>query len=164
MNRENAKTCCFTGRRILPDLEIARIRLELRKRIEEAIKRGYTEFISGFADGADIIAAQTVLELRDENEDYGDIHLYAYLPYRKRGDSKKLQGLLDECCGIDYASEYYNRGCYYCRNKRMVDKSQLVIAVSDGNNSGGTGYTLEYARKKGVKIEEISVTEKSAAQ
>lgn len=34
----------------------------------------------------------------------------------------------------------------------MVDNADLVIAVYDGSSSGGTAYTVDYARKQGKKI------------
>ena len=37
------------------------------------------------------------------------------------------------------------------RNRFMVDRSQLVIAVYDGRAGGGTARTLAYARKTGRK-------------
>ena len=42
-------------------------------------------------------------------------------------------------------------GCYQVRNEWMVDRSNLVIAVFNGQKSG-TKNTVDYAKRKGVKV------------
>lgn len=56
--------------------------------------------------------------------------------------------------GADYTttvSDHYFRACYQRRNEFMVDHSNLVIAVWNGEKSG-TKNTIDYAIKYGVKI------------
>lgn len=48
-------------------------------------------------------------------------------------------------------SDHYFRACYQRRNEFMVDHSNLVIAVWNGEKSG-TKNTIDYAIKYGVKI------------
>ena len=43
------------------------------------------------------------------------------------------------------------------RNRYMVDKSELVIAVFNGTKSGGTWYTINYARRSGKQVEIIDL-------
>ena len=61
--------CCFTGHRPeklhLPEPETKRL---LKKAIMQAVMDGYTVFLSGMARGIDIWAAETVLELKKEND------------------------------------------------------------------------------------------------
>ena len=40
------------------------------------------------------------------------------------------------------------------RNRYLVDHANFLIAVYDGK-PGGTQYTVEYARKKGLEIVQI---------
>lgn len=47
--------------------------------------------------------------------------------------------------------EQYTSDCMHKRNEYMVEKSEIVIAVWDGSNSG-TGYTVNVAKEKGKKI------------
>lgn len=65
------KTCCFTGHRII------KITPELVQRLREAIiaviGQGVTEFYDGGAIGFDMLAAETVIELKSE---YPDIRLH----------------------------------------------------------------------------------------
>ena len=43
--------------------------------------------------------------------------------------------------------EKYNQNCMLERNRYMVDKSDYVFAVWNGERHGGTWYTIEYAKK-----------------
>ena len=43
------------------------------------------------------------------------------------------------------------------RNRYMVDKSQMVIAVFNGEEKGGTWYTIKYAKNKNVQTEIIDL-------
>ena len=45
----------------------------------------------------------------------------------------------------------YTPGCMNRRNRYMVDRSSLLIAVYDGIPQGGTLNTLSYAMGKGVR-------------
>ena len=56
------KTCCVTGHRDIPEARIAYVEQELRREVEEAIAEGYTRFISGFAEGVDLMFAAIVAE------------------------------------------------------------------------------------------------------
>lgn len=55
-----------------------------------------------------------------------------------------------------YISENYYPRCYFDRNMYMVDHSSLVIgAVS--NMQSGTGSTLRYAERMGIKTDILSI-------
>ena len=58
----NEKTCCVTGHRNISIDCITRVEQALRHEILLAIEDGYTRFISGFAEGADLIFASIVAE------------------------------------------------------------------------------------------------------
>ena len=47
---------------------------------------------------------------------------------------------------------HYQRGCYHMRNRYMVDNCDLLIAIYNGENKGGTAYTVNYARERGKEI------------
>ena len=52
--------------------------------------------------------------------------------------------------------EKYGRAAPLRRNEKMVDISEVILAIWDGE-SKGTKYTLNYAKKKNKKIIEIVV-------
>lgn len=61
--------CCFTGHR--PDklnVKEEELRRLLEMEIRRAIARGFTTFITGMAVGTDLVAAEIVLRLREQNQ------------------------------------------------------------------------------------------------
>ena len=56
------KTCCVTGHRDIPKEYLDYVEQELRREVQAAIEDGYTRFISGFAEGADLMFAAIVAE------------------------------------------------------------------------------------------------------
>ena len=45
------------------------------------------------------------------------------------------------------------------RNQYMVDNSDLVLAIWNGKESGGTWNTIKYARKQGKKIQYLMLND-----
>ncbi len=145
--------CCFTGHRpsklTIPEKRLAAL---LEEKIRRAIDSGHTTFITGMAKGADLVAAEIVLRLRDRDP---RLKLICALPYPGFGQhwgggwTERFQRVLARadleriiCPTFSYAS-------YQTRNEWMVRHSSLVIAVFNGE-PGGTKNTLDFARKNGV--------------
>ena len=82
------KTCCVTGHRDIPEARIAYMEQELRREVEEAIAEGYTRFISGFAEGVDLMFAAIVAE---QMEHRPELFLEAAIPYAGRLKTKNQQ-------------------------------------------------------------------------
>lgn len=124
--------------------------------IELAIKDGYTKFISGFAEGVDLIAANIVIKEKMRNK---NLSLEAAIPYggRLQSKDKDFQELLKKCNEKTVIQDEYTEDCFFKRNKYMVDKSDLLIAVWDGRKIGGTHYTIEYAKRQGKKVKIIPI-------
>ncbi len=149
-------TCCVTGHRDIPEDRLDYVKTEMKKEILQAIRDGYTRFISGFAGGSDLIFAQIVLALQKEGQ---SISLEAAIPYQKRLYSKdpQFQILISGCDRVKVLSPQYHRGCYFERNRYMVDESSRILAVYDGRKTGGTFYTIHYAGKHNKGIHMIYV-------
>ena len=71
------RTACFTGHRTIPFLQKKKIKKRTKQILIEAIEQGYRYFGVGGALGFDMLAAQTVLELKGE---YPEIKLILVLP------------------------------------------------------------------------------------
>ena len=82
------KTCCVTGHRDIPEDRIAYVEQELRREVLAVIQDGYTRFISGFAEGADLMFAAIVAEQKEHNP---DLFLEAAIPYAGRLKTKNKQ-------------------------------------------------------------------------
>lgn len=151
----NKKVCCISGKRDIPPESEECIRKELFEKIINAINNGYTVFICGFARGTDIMAAEIIIDFKKQLGNAADIKLDAYLPYDKMQNSKKIKELLKECDYITSCSPYYHRGCFLARDKIMADNADMLIAVTDEEETGGTGYTIRCAEKNKIPIERI---------
>lgn len=160
MNETNkmvsGKTCCVTGHRVLPSGKFEYVQRELEREIRLAVSDGYRHFISGFAQGADLLFADIVARLAAENP---ALVLEAALPYRKRVETKDplFQQLLGKCNIIGIHSETYSPFCFMLRNRFMVTQSQRVIAVYDGREAGGTAFTVRNAKTRAREIRIIAV-------
>lgn len=150
------KTCCVTGHRDIPADKLGYVEQELRRELAEAVADGYTRFISGFAEGADLMFAALVVE---EKERHPELFLEAALPYagRVKTKDKRFHKLLRLCDGIKVESQTYAQSCYMERNRYMVSQSQRVIAVYDGREKGGTLFTMRYAHTLGRDVRVISI-------
>ncbi len=158
--------CCVTGHRPKEfpfryeedSHEYIMYRFKLRKELEKLITSGYTTFISGMANGADLDFAEDVLLYRNEGH---NISLEAALPYPIKFSKKdseyadRLYYVLSNCNSKNTVSPYYHKGCMQNRNRYMVDRSDLILAIWNGHCSGGTWNTIEYARKKKKEIRYI---------
>lgn len=152
------KTCCVTGHRDIPDEQVSHIKKSLEQEIDRAISDGFSCFISGFADGVDLLFAGIVAERITKNP---ALKLIAAIPYRRRLDtlqkSERTKALIDLCTEIYVAAEDYRPSVYAKRNRYMVDRSERVIAVYDGREKGGTVGTIRLAHTMKKELREITV-------
>lgn len=151
-----AKVCCVTGHRDIPAERIAYVEQQLRREVLEAIEAGYTRFISGFAEGTDLMFAAIVAE---QKKRHPELFLEAAIPYagRLKTRNKQFQALLQACDGIKVICQEYTPSCFMQRNRYMVRESQRVIAVYDGRNHGGTLFTMRYAHALDREIRVIRI-------
>lgn len=148
------RTCCFTGHRSIPPEE----RRELARRLEETIlrlyRRGVRYFGAGGALGFDTLAAQAVLSLREECP---GIRLILVLPCPsqtkgwKPEDAAEYERIKSQADKVVYTSQEYTQGCMYKRNRHLVDHSGVCVCYLI-KDSGGTAYTVRYARTHGLEI------------
>ena len=150
------KTCCVTGHRDITMEKREYVEAALRREVEAAIQDGYTCFISGFAEGTDLIFAAAVAEAKRNHD---GLFLEAAIPYagRLKTKDKKFHELLSACDGVKVISDHYVPSCYMNRNRYMVSQSQRVIAVYDGRGKGGTLFTLRNAHILGREVRLIEI-------
>ena len=149
-------TCCFTGHRPAAlgfdedSAECARIKARLREEILRHVELGVDTFVTGMAQGVDTWAGEICARLRGEGI---PLRLVAARPCpnqmnRATGEAKqRYEALLAQCDAVVTVSEKYTPWCNHDRDRFMVDNSAYVIGVYNGSDSGGTYYTLRYARK-----------------
>ena len=148
------KTCCFTGHRNIPSGMERKLFRVTEKIVETAIEDGYRYFGAGGALGFDTIAALVVLKLKER---YPNIKLILVLPCLtqtkgwKKEDVAIYEDIKRQADKVVYTSQEYTRGCMHKRNRHLVDNSSLCICYLT-ENKGGTFYTVNYAKAKGLKI------------
>lgn len=154
-NTTKTNICCFTGHR--PEkLNVSEqeIKFKLTDAIDNAIRDGFTTFISGMSRGVDMWAAEIVLNKRVENT---SLKLICESPFKgfERSwnlmEQKRYNNIIENADSVIYFGEHYFHGCFQIRNCHMVNNSSRVISAYAGE-SGGTRHTIEYARKRNVQV------------
>ena len=163
MKNRKFYTCCFTGHRPnkLPwkynerGVVFEEIKLKLKSQILNMISKGYKYFISGMALGIDIICSELILELKNCGF---KIILECAIPCNNQTERwqpeqiRRYENIIEKADKVTYVSrcKYYN-GCMQKRNKYMVENSNSIIAVYNGE-CGGTQQTIEYAEKQNLDV------------
>ena len=157
------KTICFSGHRTekLPKgkNEFNLMKQNLMYEIHKATSEGYDTFMFGACYGFDLICAQQILMRKQviRHTDPTNIKLIAVVPFEdqaakwKEQDRDKYFDILSKCDHVIILNKHYKSGCYHERNRYMVDNSSKLICYYDGS-SGGTRYTVEYAKKQSIEI------------
>ena len=162
-------TCCFTGHRPqkLPwclretDDRCLATKKWIADTLAELYDAGYRHFLCGMAIGCDTYFAEAVLALREQ---HGDVTLEAAVPCADQskswnaGQKEKYAALLERCDRKTVFRDTYSPGCMQERNRYMVDSSSMLVACFDGR-PGGTMTTIAYARRAGLEIKMLDVSE-----
>ena len=154
------RTVCFTGHRKIPPERMDTLARRLKAILIDLIENGYQYFGAGGALGFDTLAAQTILELK---ADYPHIKLILVLPCLSQADgwSSHDQDIYEHiktaADKVVYTSREYSKGCMHKRNRHLVDNSSTCVCYLT-ENTGGTAYTVEYAKKMNLVV--INVAEK----
>lgn len=157
-NEKRESTCCFTGHRELPTRELNCIKTELEKTITILIDRGIRYFGAGGAWGFDALAAKAVLKLRQQHP---HIRLILVLPCHdqtKKWSAQKVaehERIMAQADKVVYTAEHYYEGCMHKRNRHLVENSSVCVCYLT-KCSGGTDYTVSYARLQGLEVINIA--------
>lgn len=146
--------CCFTGHRDIPHEAERNLSVVLENTIRSLIADGAAVFYAGGAQGFDTIASKTVLKIKQESP---DVRLILLLPCRSQtrfwshDAISEYEHIKQQADAVRYVSETYSKACMFKRNRELVDNSDVCVSYLD-RESGGTAYTVRYARSKGLRI------------
>ena len=150
-----SKICCFTGHREIKNISPTVLQERLERTIVDLIENeGVTDFRAGGAKGFDSMAALCVLTLKEK---YPHIKLHLVLPHKrqavrfKRIEKAVYKHTLAHADSVFYVSERYYDGVMFERNRKLVDGADVCVAFMN-KLSGGTYYTVNYARKKKLDV------------
>lgn len=146
----------FSGHRQskLPKKEDSMIALNelLEREIICSIEHGFNTFYTGLCNGFDLLSAKKVIALNTPS-----IKLIGVVPYRGQEsewsveEQEEYQLISEKCSKLIILNETKVKGCYYQRNRYMVDHSAKLICYCS-RKQGGTAYTLTYAEKENLSI------------
>ena len=132
---------------------------EIRRRLICTVDRLYTEdkittYYAGGAQGFDTHASEVVIEHRAV---LPDLRLVLVVPpaeqaARRSSDEKvRYERIKREANDVICLAKHYYRGCVQRRNRYLVDHSDVCVCYLT-EPTGGTAYTVEYARKQGIPV------------
>ena len=147
----------ITGHRVerLEDHEDA-----VKELISEALQRiGATRLYQGMANGVDLWSAKEAWKLKIP---YTACKPWAgHSPrYGDRIEYTKVIRHADEVIDVSPHFGYPGPWVYGKRNEFIVDNSQALIAVWDGDRYGGTYHCIQYAWKKSIPVFRIDPEER----
>ena len=159
---DNTLRCAFTGYRPMKMPfgydEQSPLGQDFKKRLRETLEvlalQGYKHMISGGAQGMDIMAAEAVIDMKAE---FPDLTLEVAVPYEGQASEwssaykARWQRCIDAADMVTIISHEYTKGCFFARNRYMVQQADLLFACFDGQE-GGTKMTVEYARRFGCPV------------
>lgn len=163
---------CITGNRpekfpfdyrIGASIQMNAYRTCIKKLAADYLREGYTHFITGMARGVDLDFALEIISCRKSFRQYAGVTIEAAIPFRDQADNysprarRDYDAVLASADKITYVCEEYASDCYFRRNRYMVDNADAVLALWNGEERGGTFYTINYAQKKGKQIKIVSL-------
>lgn len=156
------KSCAFTGHRPISfpwkydetDQRCVTLKAVLAEQIAKLTQGGVSDYYCGMALGVDLWCAQIVLKLKEKNP---ALRLHCILPCEGQ-ESKwppSAQGqyhtILSKADEVVYVRRTYTSGCMLERNRYLVERAGVLLAVYNGAYRSGTGMTVRYACKLGRK-------------
>lgn len=161
-------TACLTGHRpkSLPwgydesKNSCVKFKAEVKKIFIGAINYGINTFLTGMAEGFDMIGAEILLKLRKKY----NIKVVAVVPCLGQElkwsveQQKRYRNILLQCDERVVLKEHYTSTCMNERNLFMTKNSCVCIACWNGLPSG-TGNTVRFAKENGNKVRIINPEE-----
>ena len=150
-----AATAAFTGHRYVDASKRDCVKMRLTRAVLDAYGNGIRNFISGFAIGFDMMAAEVAVSLKGNHP---DIRLIAAIPFKGQAsrfnfyDRKRYDRLLEVADEVIVLSESYYPRCFLDRDEFMVNNSSKLIGYYDGREKGGTFYTIRKAMAQNIPI------------
>ena len=150
-----AATAAFTGHRFIDASQREHVKKRLSNAVLDAYGHGIRNFLSGFAIGFDMMAAEVVVSLK---QNYPDLTLTAAIPFKGQAsrfssyDQKRYDRLLEVADEVIVLSESYYPRCFLERDEFMVNHSSKLIGYYDGREKGGTFYTIRKAMAQNIPI------------
>lgn len=117
------------------------------------------ECISGMALGVDTVFANAILKIKTQ---FTGVRLIAAVPCIEQdklwrdSDKTTYKNILSLSDEVVYVSkESYTKGCMNARNQYMIDRCNVLLAVWNGDKTGGTADAVKRAERADKEIVRI---------
>jgi uncharacterized phage-like protein YoqJ len=152
----HGRSAAFSGHRhISPDRVPTLIR-NLDATIARLYEEGVTTFHCGMAMGFDLMAAESVLNLRAFHP---EVKLIAVIPFKGQDkfyideDKARYAKVLASADNKVIMSKSYSKSSYLRRNIYMLKNASVLVAYLDPTQKyGGTAYTCSHAHEYSVYL------------
>ena len=125
--------------------------LQLIRMAEVAIlSNTYIDMYCGMTSGCDMVFGFVSSVIKNGTE---HLRLHCVLPCKNYNSSNKYYRYIKDQSDewVELAEEFY-RGCDNVRDQYMVNHCDVLLAIWDGNKSGGVWSAIHKAQKAGKKI------------
>jgi uncharacterized phage-like protein YoqJ len=135
--RDTGRESCL-GEKTRRTRECARLKKELNRVLQRSAAADLTISSALWRKGATCISGEAVLALREK---HSDVVLEAAVPFPGQADGwsagqrDRYRRLLQNCDIETVVQNSYTPDCMYRRNRYMVERSALLIAVYDGSRA-----------------------------
>ncbi len=167
LNAHKSRCVAFTGYRTAKMLRAANyvsislIEDKCYETVKMLYNNDYDTFLSGAAEGFDLIAAKAVIRLRDEGADVRLIMVVPFIGQEARYDAENKElyrSICNAADGVVTLFEKFEHDYQFLRrNDCLIEHSACLICFYDGQR-GGTMYTVNKAEKVGMPIFNIANT------
>jgi len=136
------------------DTEYIKLFTAIEAAIKNARQVGYRTFLCGMSRGFELLCAQAVLKIRQEQN---DIQLICVLPYKNHSyddEWGKIHQEVRETADGEFiasSNDDATHECYRLRNLFMVENSSRIICYWDGKQ-GNTPQIIQMAENQGLSI------------
>lgn len=128
---------------------------ELYRVVSERYKQGYTHYYSGMSEGIDILAANAVLDFKEEHP---DVRFVAVIPFKGQQeqysttDKNDYQSICTEADEVVIlADEFTGNDLYLQRNNYLLENCSTMVCYHDGL-CDVMMYTCNRAEEAGIPI------------
>jgi len=139
----------LTGHRGLPPGAPALIRRQLE---ELVLQYPGSTWLSGGAVGVDQVAALVLLELGQRVEFVLPFPLRLQSARWTSVEREALRALTAQAAAVEILRDGYHVGGYHQRNRRLLERADVLVAFTDGRATGGTASVIRQAERKGVPV------------
>jgi len=136
------------------DIEYTKLFISIEAAIKNSRHVGYSTFLCSMSRGFDLVCAQAVLKIRQEQN---DIKLICVLPYKNHsyaGEWGRIHKAVRNAADgevITSSKDDFTRDCYHFRDLFMLKNSSRIICYWDGQQAN-TSHIVHMAEKQGLSI------------